>query len=107
MLAAEALTWDGVVEFLQRARIGRLLFEGALDNEEGPAPPEFLKLSSPVYLDADIGLLRIGLVNDSYLSFRVVDSPTWEDFDESEKDNVGVIDLSRFYFGDTNDIVCL
>lgn len=63
-------------------------------------------MSSPVYLDTDIGMLRMDLVDDSYFSFTMVDSPTWELFDESEMDKVGLINLSYVYFGDRNEVIC-
>jgi hypothetical protein len=72
----ETLSWDEIIDFLQRAQIHGLLWEGFLN--ENLNPRRFHHMASPVYLESDIGMLMISTRrNDSYLSFAVVEAPVW------------------------------
>ena len=100
------LAWEELVSFLQQATIRRLLRQGVWGWEQGQR--HFHPMTSPLYLDTDVGMLEIStIINDSYLSFAVVATPTWDAFDEAgELDNAGLIDLSYEYFGDRNTVQC-
>jgi hypothetical protein len=100
----EMLDWDAIVDFLQRAKISGLLWEGFWDGDVDPR--RFHRLSSPVYVDTDLGMLKVDFVDDSYLSFEVVDAPVWAHFDESERGEAGLIDLGYSYFGDRTTVQC-
>jgi len=100
------LGWDDLVGFLRRAQIRRLLWQGIWDGDARQR--QFHTMTSPVFLDTDIGMLKIAtIINDSFLSFELVKEPTWELFEEAgEMDNAGLIDLSYEYFGDRTTVQC-
>lgn len=102
----ETLGWDEIIDFLQRAQIHGLLWEGFLNKDLNPR--RFHHMASPVYLESDIGMLKISTAtSDSYLSFSVVDAPVWESFEGPEDmDGAGLIDLSYEYFGDWTKVQC-
>ena len=73
------LGWDDLVGFLRRAQIRRLLWQGIWDGDARQR--QFHTMTSPVYLDSDIGMLKVAtIINDSFLSFELVKEPTWELF---------------------------
>lgn len=102
----ETLSWDGIIDFLERAQIHGLLWEGFWDEDANPR--RFHHMFSPVYLDSDIGMLKISTAaNESYLTFAVVEEPVWETFEGTEEmDQTGLIDLSYEYFGDWTKVQC-
>jgi hypothetical protein len=99
------LGWDELVDFFQRAQLRRLLRQGIWD---AAVSPRQFHLMSDVYLDCDLGMLRIStIINDSYLSFELVEEPDWSMFEEAgEEDNAGLVDLSYEYFGDRTTVRC-